>query len=91
MTYWNWSRRVPVRTQQSGARESRRFEIVADLTPADERTLEVYYDPDDIHISVELNDGRLCERTLAVPSWADTKGTTAVLNNGILTVTVSER
>lgn len=80
------------RCQQTRGEDSeRRFVIVADLTRGDKRTLEVYYDPDRIYLSINITDERVWERDIAIPTWADTETTKAVINNGILTVTVGQR
>lgn len=86
--YCGWTRRTPATAHEVG---EQRFEITVDLSRTAAETLDVYYDPDDVHISVELSNGDFFERTFAAPPWSDTKTATAVLNNGILTITVTER
>jgi len=63
---------------------------VADLSWADTRTLNVHYEPDRICLSVAVSDKRGWERQIIIPGWADSETAKAVINNGILTVTVVE-
>jgi HSP20 family molecular chaperone IbpA len=85
---------VPELLVESYRRETalgREFKIVADLSRTDDRTLDVSYESNEVAFEVELYDGYPCERGFIVPYWADTKTTQAVLNNGILTITVYEQ
>jgi len=68
----------------------RQFAIVADPSRADMRTLDVYHEPDRICLSVDISEERDWEREIIVPRWVELETTEAIINNGILTVTVDE-
>jgi hypothetical protein len=56
-----------VETYRQETEFGRQFKVVVDLSPTDDKTLEVSYDPHEIAFEVEHYDGRLCGRGLTVP------------------------